>query len=281
MRVGLMACMAVTLAAGAEAQRPSERVRERGTISVVPEQALFKVFTDRGRMGITVSMEFEPSDSIGALVDAVTPAGPAYVAGIRANDVITAVNGRALVQNAREMGKVTPGLALVEMAAQMEAGDTARLDYRRGNQRRRATVVLEKAPEMFDGTTMQRSPMPGSEWPNFYFRHEPVPLGMEEAGPGIVMYRTRVMNLELAPMNPELGQYFGITEGVLVINVPQGSQLGLRPGDVVLSVDGRKMSNPNQMFRALLSYEAGEPIKFDVTRLKRREVVTGKIAPNP
>ena len=38
------------------------------------------------------------------------------------------------------------------------------------------------------------------------------------------------------PLNPDLGSYFGATDGVLVINVPQGSTLGLKGGDVVLNV---------------------------------------------
>jgi hypothetical protein len=40
--------------------------------------------------------------------------------------------------------------------------------------------------------------------------------------------------LELAPINPELGQYFGTDEGVLIISAPKDAELGLKGGDVVL-----------------------------------------------
>jgi predicted metalloprotease with PDZ domain len=93
-------------------------------------------------------------------------------------------------------------------------------------------------------------------------------------------FATPISDLELAPMNPALGQYFGVTEGVLVINVPARTRLNLRPGDVVLSVDGRRVSNPNQLFRALLSYDPNESIQLEVQRMKRRDTVTGQVGPD-
>ena len=84
--------------------------------------------------------------------------------------------------------------------------------------------------------------------------------------------------LELAPMNPGLGQYFGVTTGVLVINIPEGSQLNLRSGDVVTMVDGRRVSSPNQFFRILRSYDGDERFRFEIVRMKRRETVTASIA---
>jgi ABC-2 type transport system permease protein len=87
-----------------------------------------------------------------------------------------------------------------------------------------------------------------------------------------------VSDLELAPMNPGLGQYFGVTTGVLVINVPERTTLNLRSGDVVTLVDGRRVSNPSQFFRVLFSYEPGEQFRFEIVRMKRRETVTGSLA---
>ena len=89
-------------------------------------------------------------------------------------------------------------------------------------------------------------------------------------------------DLELAPLNADLGSYFGTTEGTLVIRVPEGSTLGLKGGDVILSVDGRKPSSPASLMRILRSYEAGESIKLEIIRQKKRETVAGKLdAPHP
>ena len=284
--VWLFSSFSLAVAIAAQAQRPMGE-RERTSVTVIPERELFRVFPgNRGKIGITVSIDLEPSDSIGALVDAVTPAGPAYRAGIRAGDVIITLNGRSLVSAARETGRPTPGLMLIELATQMKAGDTARMEYRRNKERRQANVILEQMP-MFMEQGMDprfdykmRTPGP-EDGPDVLFERAQAPFFTENSAGGMVFIRTPIAELELAPMNPALGQYFGVNEGVLVINAPRGSRLNLRPGDVVLTVDGRRMSNPNQMFRALLSYEAGEDLKFEVMRMKRRETVTGRMGPNP
>ena len=79
-------------------------------------------------------------------------------------------------------------------------------------------------------------------------------------------------------MNPGLGQYFGVTTGVLVISAPEGTTLNLKSGDVVTLVDGRRVSSPNQFFRVIRSYEPGEQFRFEIVRMKRRETVTASIA---
>lgn len=84
-------------------------------------------------------------------------------------------------------------------------------------------------------------------------------------------------NLELAPLNPDLGGYFGTTEGVLVIKAPAGSSLGVKGGDVILTVDGRKPANPNSLVRILRSYEANETFRLEILRQKKRETVTGSL----
>ena len=284
--VGLTAILILAATVPGGAQQPGTERRVDRRLTVIPEGQLIKVFPgNRGKMGITVSIELEPSDTIGALVDAVTPAGPAYRAGIRAGDVIVNLNGRSLVKAARETGRPTPGFVLIELATQLKAGDTAKMDYRRGPERRRASVVLEQLPmfmdQPLDGDFQYRMRMGPEDGPDFLFDSGGPPFLAQNSPGGIIFMRTPVAELELAPVNPALGQYFGVAEGVLVINAPEGSQLNLRPGDVVLAVDGRKVTNPNQMFRVLLSYEGGEDLKFDVMRMRRRESFTGRMAPKP
>jgi S1-C subfamily serine protease len=83
--------------------------------------------------------------------------------------------------------------------------------------------------------------------------------------------------LELAPLNPDLGRYFGTEDGVLVISAPRDSALGLRGGDVVLAVDGREPSGPSHLLRILRSYETGETFKLDIMRNRKRETVQARI----
>jgi S1-C subfamily serine protease len=93
----------------------------------------------------------------------------------------------------------------------------------------------------------------------------------------ISMLDRPMLELELAQVNPQLGSYFGTTEGVLVVDVPDSAPLGLKAGDVVLSVDGRKVSSPGQLMRILGSYDSDEPIGLEVMRQKKRVALKGTL----
>jgi S1-C subfamily serine protease len=92
----------------------------------------------------------------------------------------------------------------------------------------------------------------------------------------VMLFGGDLSELELAPLNSDLGQYFGTTDGVLVISAPKDSPLGLKGGDVVLAVDGRKPSSPARLLRILRSYEQGESFKIDLLRNKKHETVTAR-----
>ena len=258
------------------------RTRER-TMVVSPdiEGRIYYFNSNRGKIGITVSTRPEATDSIGALVDAVSPGSPAFKAGIQSGDIITRFNGRSLPVMTRETRKISPGLALLEVAVSLTAGDTARLELRRGANRRMANVVLAPVSDFEPG---RFGPVPFGNEPPMMDRNwdQVLQPSIEMFGPGedrqFFMPFRMISDLELAPMNPGLGQYFGVTTGVLVINVPERTTLNLKSGDVVTYIDGRSISNPNQFFRAIFSYQPGEQFRFQIVRMKRRETVTGSLA---
>ena len=83
--------------------------------------------------------------------------------------------------------------------------------------------------------------------------------------------------LDLVELNPGLGAYFGTSEGVLVADVEDDSPLGLRPGDVVVAVDGRVVDDIAELHRILGSYENDEEIAFRIFRNGAQTTVTGTI----
>lgn len=83
--------------------------------------------------------------------------------------------------------------------------------------------------------------------------------------------------LEMVELNPELGAYFGTAEGVLVLDVDENVTLGLRPGDVVVSIAGRKVDEVSDMQRILASYEEDEAVDFGIWRDGARATVVGTI----
>lgn len=246
-----------------------------------PERMMQFVMNRRARLGLKVNLRARSTDSIGAYVDAVTPNGPAAKAGLQSGDIITKVDGKSVLAGGQAEAaggdqESLPGLRLIELAAKLQPNDTVPVEFRRGKDRNTVNVVTADEPDiLFRGGPGGRS---------FAFRYRPdrmaPPLDddieRELRGPGF-FYGSPLADLELAPLNPDLGRYFGASEGVLVVSVPKDSELGLKGGDVILALDGRKPASPSHFLRILRSYERGESFKIDVLRNRKRETVTGRL----
>lgn len=283
---GMLAAAALGAVEPTPAQEPEPRVREF-RLEHGHDRLMRIVMDRRARLGIKVNLQARETDSVGAYVEAVTPNGPAAKAGIRSGDVITRLDGKSVLAGGSAEGRddrqSLPGLRLIELAARLEPGDTVQVEYRRGTERRTASVVTEDEP----GLVLDGGPAAGRPFTMRWFRPEPgdvrVPAGdfIERFDPPLA-YReffsgSPLARLELAPMNGELGQYFGTDEGVLVISSPRDEGLGLRGGDVVLAVDGRKPAGPSHLLRILRSYDRGETFKLDILRNRKREAVSARI----
>lgn len=89
----------------------------------------------------------------------------------------------------------------------------------------------------------------------------------------IVMRDGSLQELKLAPVNPELGRYFGTDAGVLVLERGDESFVQLKPGDVIVSVDGTRVEDSRDVMRALSGKGKGDVANVEVVRDKRRQVL--------
>jgi S1-C subfamily serine protease len=276
---------ALTLLPAAAAAQERIRVRRSDLENQVRGQ-LEMVTTRRARLGVVVNLQANENDSIGATLESVTPSGPAWKAGLRSGDVITRLDGQSVLggDTKVEEDQSLPGLRLVELAAKFEPNDTISVEYQRGDSRRTATLVTGNEP-MPMGWSFSMSDPDDRVWtmplPNIdrFRMPEGGRLRSERLPEGgfLFSFGGPLSNVELAPLNADLGSYFGTTEGVLVINVPKESTLGLKGGDVVLSVDGRKTSSPAGLLRILRSYDPGDTFKLEVMRNKSRQTINGTL----
>jgi predicted metalloprotease with PDZ domain len=213
-----------------------------------------------GRLGVMLGGPERGADSAGALVRAVMPDSPADAAGLRRGDVITRYNGTALVG----AGK------LVELARSLQPGDTVRLEYRRDGATKNATLVADRMERRIE---MAFRGMPGGG------------PGSDRLGPGMGMhmpgmdmhmmtFRHHAAGLQLVEVGKDLGEYFGTSEGLLVVKPPADSASPLKAGDVLLAIDGRKPQSVEHAFEILHSYAPGEKAKLEVMRKKQRTTLT-------
>jgi membrane-associated protease RseP (regulator of RpoE activity) len=249
------------------------------------DRVMTLVMNRRARLGIKVNLQARDTDSLGAYVESVTPNGPAAAAGLRSGDVITKVDGKSVLSGGasgdRDARQSLPGLRLIELAARLEPSDTVPVEFLRGKDRRTVSLVTEEEPDMVMAG-------PGGGHPFVMrFRGDGPQVDprmhvddLMDMGPGErfeFLAGSPLGDLELAPLNPDLGQYFGTTDGVLVIRAPKDGTLGLKGGDVVQAVDGRKPAGPSHLMRILRSYDKGETFKLDVLRNRKRETLTARL----
>jgi S1-C subfamily serine protease len=277
MLVALSAGALLPAAGSAAAQERRPLVRPKIVIEpdTVVRNKIRLVTQRRARLGVTVDLRASANDSVGATIDAVTPGGPAARAGIKSGDIITKLDGKLLAAaEGRKTGEMEslPGVRLIEIAAQLKPSQTVSVEYRRDGTRHTTSLVTGDEPIM----TFEYP-----EWAGVQGRvmlpRTPGAATFGSGGTFGFAFGGPLMDLELAPLNEDLGQYFGTTEGVLVIDVPKESSLGVKAGDVIQSVDGRKITTPSSLHRILRSYDPGDSFKLEIMRQKSRMTVSGKL----
>jgi hypothetical protein len=248
-----------------------------GLVAQDDDRPSVRVFTfGRPRLGVTVGTAADKEkDRIGARIEAVTEDGPADKAGLKEGDIITRFNGVALGGiKADDEDESGPGLELIALARKLDEGDTVDIEYRRGNDSRKAKIVAEDLGMMGMGGRwkMQGPDMRGMVLPRMEFPR------MFEGGPGdFRVFLDRFDGgLELADLNPDLGEYFGAKEGVLVLRTPSDSTIPLKAGDVIQSIDGRSPKSEAQAHRILRSYESGETARIEVLRKQKKLTLNWK-----
>jgi len=239
-----------------------------------PEEFVFQSEWNRPGLGIILGSEFfgtQSKDENGARIVAVTPGSPADEAGLQPGDVIVAWNGERLGDDG-ESSRWNEGQASRELVArskELEEGEAVTLSYLRDGEELEVTVVareLDFGPKFAAGFVGN---------PDFDFRVAP---GVEWRSAEPWSVPRGWLDMEMVELNPELGEYFGSTTGVLVVRGPEGDDsLGLQSGDVILTIGGREVKNPEHVMRILRSYESDESLTIDIVRHGRSETLTGTV----
>ena len=207
-----------------------------------------------------LGLSIEDSD-FGVYVTGVTPNGPAATAGVAVGDTIVSIND---VELARLAGTRSPSAALLGQIGMVAPGDEVKLRILRGGDYR---DVVVKAGE---GSLRQ---------PFLFTRDWQQPMRLNTWG--AFMMNGRWSDIELASLTPELGEYFGVTEGLLVVRAGRASELGFRDGDVIIDIAGREPQSPEHALRILGSFEPGESLQAAIMRQRQRQSLAINVPVEP
>jgi membrane-associated protease RseP (regulator of RpoE activity) len=241
------------------------------------------IMTDRPRLGVVVKTEIDPAtDSVGAVLQAVTPDGPAAKAGLLSGDIVVAFNGEKLGVVGKD---ASPGDRLIELVRRLDEGDSVRVQYRRGRDTKSVVVVPRKLdsssysysyvmPDYNRTLDVTRERLDAARRAQEgALRTLQERMGDQQDALARVYFLgggARWSDMELTTLDADLGAYFGTTYGLLVVRAPKDSLLGLKSGDVILRIGGRVPSSASHAIRILRSYDAGDEIRIDVMRNKRQ-----------
>lgn len=78
-----------------------------------------------------------------------------------------------------------------------------------------------------------------------------------------------MLGIEAEGLNEQLGEYFGVKEGVLVRSVAAGSpaeKAGIKAGDVLVKVDQTKVTSPTEVTMAVHSARTEKSFPVDIVR---------------
>ena len=204
----------------------------------------------------------EPNGS-GVRVNSVSPGGAAAEAGVKAEDVIVAIDAKP----------VTTGRDLVAVMKDVEPGQKVALDLRRDGKPVKVTVVARPMDQVFiAGPAMMVPVVPGVQ------PLPPIPpmAGMA-MGHGHHWLLESWSDAELVSVTPALGRYFGTDKGVLVARAPSDSTLGLQDGDVIVAIGGREPQSGPHAMRILRSYQPGESVEIRVMRDRKAQTLKAAV----
>ncbi len=216
------------------------------TAKSITERLMRGESIERGYMGVTIATLADeirdslglPASTKGAYVNDVTPGGPGENAGLRAGDIVVALNGHAVESNTdltRAVGSAKPG-------------DTLRLDILREGRRQTVNVRAGTRP-----ADLEVAAADGDG-------------GMPQPGKPGAAAGEAVEGLTVAPVTGALRDRYDIPAGVsglVVTDVSAQSRagrLGFRPGMVIVQANGRAVGSANDLKGAVDAVKAaGRP----------------------
>ena len=234
-----------------------------------------------GRIGVSIR-DVEAGKSgpgapaAGVLVEDVVEEGPAARAGLRKGDVVVEFDGER-VRSARQFARLvqeTPAGRSVGVAV-LRDGQRTTLQIEVGEGGRFGVEGFEHFAEL--GRAMAERVRPVVPVPPTPPAPPAPPAGWFDerfgrSGGGR-------LGVSVAALSPQLADYFGVKEGVLVTAVTErsaGADAGLKAGDVIRSVNGAAIDDPAELRRRTAALGSGEEFTIEVTRDRKALTLKGK-----
>jgi predicted metalloprotease with PDZ domain len=205
--------------------------------------------------------------SNGVPIAGVTPGSGAEEAGLMAGDVIVAIDGLDLAA-----GGMAAMRALRGAIAELSPGETVSIEYLRDGGSNLASVTTRE--EGHHVMNMMEAPRVASFASAVPLPADATTATMPRAMAGTVAFGAGPgPGLRLHDLGPELGRYFGVDAGVLVLSASDPG--GVQPGDVIQEIDGQPVADMGEVLMTMTQ----SPDVMVVTVLRDGGVMTVDLEP--
>jgi serine protease Do len=185
----------------------------------------------------------------GVLVKDVVQDSPADQGGIKQKDVIVEFKGK----------KVEDAPYLTEMVRETSPGEKVKLTIVRDGKEKTLTVTIGKPPEKES---------------SYEYKFEPPQVRTKMVEPDVSIFRFFSggrIGVKVQDLTEQLGDYFAVEdgEGALITEVEKDMpafKAGLKAGDVIVEVDGKKIEDTEDLMDAISKKEEGDKVEIKVIR---------------
>jgi serine protease Do len=194
----------------------------------------------------------------GVEVKNVDEESPAAKAGVRVGDVVLEYNGQ----------RVEGIEQFVRFVRETPVGRQIKLLISRNGATQTLTAAIGSRPAntMIVGGDDFRFAMPEIRIPD-------VPRAL-------MSWQSHSLGVESESLNPQLAEFFGVKEGVLVRSVIKGTaaeKAGLKAGDVITRIGDKAVTSSKGISNALRAVPSGKPFPVTVVRDHKEMTVTATI----
>jgi serine protease Do len=253
-----------------------------------PYARAFEFIGGGTQIGVTVK-DIESDDtkqpSSGVIVDEVEADSPAEKAGFKAGDAIVEFDGERVrsVTQFRRLVRETP------------AGRKVGAVLSRNGQRVTVSVTPERSSGVLPGDDFdfERWDDGARSWA--YRVPSPPPPPRAPKPPALAIPavpdfdfgmfgRGGRLGVSVESLTPQLEEFFGVKDGVLVRSVSEGSaaaKAGLRAGDVITAVNGSQVTGVSDVTRAMNRLDDGDEFSLEIVRDKKAQTLKGKMESRP
>ncbi len=201
----------------------------------------------------------------GVVIEEVEADSPAQKAGLKVGDIVTEFDGER-IRGTRQF---------VRLVQETPTGRQVSVAVMRDGQR----VTVSVQPREGGASRFGVFKIPSPKAPAFVFKGDSFPPAVEKLLGG-----SGRLGISIEELSPQLAEYFGTKDGVLVTSVldnSNASKAGLKAGDVITSLNGQNVTSAGDVRTRTQRLAAGDEFSVGIVRDKKPMTLKGKLDQPP